>query len=615
MKLVDLEGFEDRKPPQMSGGQQQRVALARALVNHPKVLLLDEPLGALDLKLRKQMQLELKRIQQEVGITFIYVTHDQEEAMTMSNRLAVMRHGKIEQLGAPEEVYENPATEFVAGFLGASNLLEGELKEQQRRRAPCCWRTGTTVLVPVDRIPADAATRVKVGVRPEKISIAPRGRPAPVEAEQRDRGASHVDVHRREPPVQGRGPGRQQLTVYVQNLGADAAPQPGERVVLSWHPENTFVVSPPGRPLDGGGGRMTEQQRPREREISPRSAGHDAAPDVAARPAQVRGRGVGALSMAAVLAACGGDERHGRRRPARSAVAPRSTSAGSIGGHVNFANWPLYIDISRKEADGTVIYPSLEGFTEDNGRRRQLRRQGDPGQPRVLRELQPQLQAGQDTGWDIIVITNGRELTAMQANDWVVELDPSQAAELRRERGRLRAKDPAYDPGNKFTMAWQSGITGDRRQHRAGPPAEITSMDDLADPAKVGTNSVGMLKADMPDFVMINLGIDPETSRSGGVAGGRRLADDAAGFRHGPAVLRPGLLRRPHGGEPARDHGLVGRRPVLQRSGAASRSCSCRPDDGGAALDRQHDDPRRAPRTRMPPCSSWTTSTSRRSRS
>src|SRR6266511_1489138 len=124
LELVDLVGFDRRKPGQMSGGQQQRVALARALVNRPKVLLLDEPLGALDLKLRKQMQLELKRIQEEVGITFIYVTHDQEEAMTMSNRLAVMRHGKIQQVGAPAEVYERPASAFVAGFVGVSNLLE-----------------------------------------------------------------------------------------------------------------------------------------------------------------------------------------------------------------------------------------------------------------------------------------------------------------------------------------------------------------------------------------------------------------------------------------------------------------------------------------------------------
>jgi spermidine/putrescine transport system ATP-binding protein len=130
LRLVDLPGFERRKPSQLSGGQQQRVALARALVNQPQVLLLDEPLGALDLKLRKQMQLELKRIQAEVGITFVYVTHDQEEAMTMSNRLAVMRHGRIEQIGAPVDVYEDPQTEFVAGFLGASNLLDGEVKDR-----------------------------------------------------------------------------------------------------------------------------------------------------------------------------------------------------------------------------------------------------------------------------------------------------------------------------------------------------------------------------------------------------------------------------------------------------------------------------------------------------
>src|SRR3989440_1975296 len=128
LRLVDLPGFESRKPGQLSGGQQQRVALARALVNEPQVLLLDEPLGSLDLKLRKQMQLELKRIQDEVGITFLYVTHDQEEAMTMSNRIAVMRSGRIEQIGEPGDIYEHPRTEFVAGFLGASNLLDGRVE-------------------------------------------------------------------------------------------------------------------------------------------------------------------------------------------------------------------------------------------------------------------------------------------------------------------------------------------------------------------------------------------------------------------------------------------------------------------------------------------------------
>jgi putative spermidine/putrescine transport system ATP-binding protein len=127
LRMVRLEGFDRRKPGQLSGGQRQRVALARALVNRPRVLLLDEPLGALDLKLREEMQIELKAIQQQVGITFIYVTHDQEEALTMSDRLAVFNNGRIEQVGAPADVYERPATRFVAGFVGTSNLLTGEV--------------------------------------------------------------------------------------------------------------------------------------------------------------------------------------------------------------------------------------------------------------------------------------------------------------------------------------------------------------------------------------------------------------------------------------------------------------------------------------------------------
>ena len=130
LELVQLTGFAARKPSQLSGGQRQRVALARALINHPKVLLLDEPLGALDLKLRQQMQIELKAIQQRVGITFIFVTHDQEEALTMSDRIAVFSQGRIEQVGTPSEIYEHPVTQFVAGFVGVSNLVSGEIAQR-----------------------------------------------------------------------------------------------------------------------------------------------------------------------------------------------------------------------------------------------------------------------------------------------------------------------------------------------------------------------------------------------------------------------------------------------------------------------------------------------------
>jgi spermidine/putrescine transport system ATP-binding protein len=244
LSLVDLVGFERRKPPQMSGGQQQRVALARALVNRPKVLLLDEPLGALDLKLRKQMQLELKTIQQEVGITFIYVTHDQEEAMTMSDRLAVMRHGRIEQLGPPEDVYEHPGTEFVAGFLGASNLLDGELTAMNGATT-VRLATGEVIVVEDAHLRPDVGSSVQVGVRPEKITIVPEAEPEAV-------GRNHVTGTIRMAAYIGvnyqykvDGPGGHELTVFVQNQGASGSqPTIGQHVRLEWLPEHTFVVEP-----------------------------------------------------------------------------------------------------------------------------------------------------------------------------------------------------------------------------------------------------------------------------------------------------------------------------------------------------------------------------------
>ena len=168
LDLVELTGFEKRKPTQLSGGQAQRVALARALINQPRVLLLDEPLGALDLKLRKQMQLELKRIQEDVNITFIHVTHDQEEAMTMADRIAVMNQGRIEQIGPPAELYEQPNTAFVAGFLGVSNLIPVSVDDGGSVRLA----DGSTARVPADVLNG-ATGDVRIGVAPRRCACCP----------------------------------------------------------------------------------------------------------------------------------------------------------------------------------------------------------------------------------------------------------------------------------------------------------------------------------------------------------------------------------------------------------------------------------------------------------
>ena len=170
LEMVRLPGVENRRPKQLSGGQQQRVALARALVNQPKVLLLDEPLGALDLKLRKAMQLELKALQQRVGITFIYVTHDQEEALTMSDRIAVMNRGRVLQVGTPEEIYERPADRFVADFIGETNFVEGQVMGSRAGEAVVIVDGVLTLYVPMERY-IGMGVRVTVALRPEKISL------------------------------------------------------------------------------------------------------------------------------------------------------------------------------------------------------------------------------------------------------------------------------------------------------------------------------------------------------------------------------------------------------------------------------------------------------------
>ena len=249
LALVELAGFETRRPTQISGGQAQRVALARALINKPAVLLLDEPLGALDLKLRKQMQVELKRIQQEVGITFIYVTHDQEEAMTMSDRIAVMNKGRYEQLGEPEVLYERPMTRFVAGFLGVSNLLPGAVEGNDGTYSAVRLADDTRIRAP--RALVGDTANVSVGVRPEKIRLHEADVEAPAGHNHMSgvvRDASYLGVSTQ---YQIEARGGAQITVYEQNVERATKAElwaPGEAVQLTWSPDHTFVVADDGVP-------------------------------------------------------------------------------------------------------------------------------------------------------------------------------------------------------------------------------------------------------------------------------------------------------------------------------------------------------------------------------
>jgi spermidine/putrescine transport system ATP-binding protein len=245
LELVQLTGYEARRPSQLSGGQQQRVALARALVNHPRALLLDEPLGALDLRLRRQLQIELKRIQQDVGITFVHVTHDQEEALTMADTIAVMNEGRIEQMGSGEELYERPRTEFVANFLGISNLLDGTIGSGDGSMAVFNTEEGERVLVPADRLADVNGAAIRIGVRPEKITIAPGGGETSSAARNVVHGrvtvASYLGVSIQYVVETPRG---NELTVIAPNRDGDAANSigPGRDVSLSWDPTHTFVV-------------------------------------------------------------------------------------------------------------------------------------------------------------------------------------------------------------------------------------------------------------------------------------------------------------------------------------------------------------------------------------
>jgi spermidine/putrescine transport system ATP-binding protein len=241
LEIVNLGGHGNRRPRELSGGQQQRVALARALVNRPRALLLDEPLGALDLKLRQAMQVELKRIQREVGITFVYVTHDQGEALTMSDRIAVMNEGVIEQLGSPRDIYEHPGTRFVAGFIGTSNLLTGTASKISGTDAIVQVSADEQIIVPTRGLGVSEGDLLEITVRPEKIELS-SARPANTGCALRGTVTEVVYLGTSTNFAVSTSTGAD-IVIFRQNSAAtDDAASRGDEIWLSWQPQHAYLI-------------------------------------------------------------------------------------------------------------------------------------------------------------------------------------------------------------------------------------------------------------------------------------------------------------------------------------------------------------------------------------
>ena len=524
LEVVRLPEFADRRPNQLSGGQQQRIALARALVNLPKALLLDEPLGALDLKLRQVMQLELKRIQREVGITFIFVTHDQEEALTMSDRIAVMNKGRVDQIGTPTEIYHEPATAFVAGFIGTANLLPVTVRSRQGGVVTVDSRLGNQFRVPAgnDDAPAglggdadgapgtsgargSAAARRRgrrnpgvhrdlAGVPGARRALSgqdrdgqrtgrtpgPRGRPGA----DHGRLAHHDDVGVRRRLPGSRGPLRRRDRVRRHRRGhARGLLTPLGLTATDHDPTTTDLTTTDDRPHHNTP--VPEHHRPSD------GAPH-MAKQVTRRQFMTRtGLAVGGLALGPqLLAACGDDD--------ESSSGDGSSSSGE---DIWFDNWTLYIDQPDGEIDGAG--GTIDEFQKATGLSIKYT-EGFNDNTEYFAKIQPLLSTGKPIGPNIIAPTfwlAGRLLTL----EWLEKLPLDKIPNASNLVTNLQK--PPSDPTGEYSLPWQAGIAG-IAYNMDVTGREITTVEDLWDPAFKG--KIGMLTEmrDTIGIIAMSLGID-----------------------------------------------------------------------------------------------------------
>jgi spermidine/putrescine transport system ATP-binding protein len=509
LEIVRLGEFARRRPSQLSGGQQQRVALARALVNLPSALLLDEPLAALDLKLREAMQLELKRIQREVGITFIFVTHDQGEALTMSDRIAVMSRGQVEQIGTPEEIYSRPASIFVAGFIGSANLLPGTLQGAGTDSATVVLDSGTRIAVQSSGAAFDGDP-VTVMLRPERLTAVngatPDGRS--FTGTIRDVIFHGSDIRLLVDLPHG-------TEVVAKVVSDDDLPplEHGLPITLGWAPDAPYVLRGRSAIVGATTTDLDEVQATLEgKEVVNRdgtaTAVEEAGPDrQLGRRALILGGGLaGAAAIVGVVLAVTGDGDSG----AADDSGGGSGAGGTIGtgtSEVRILNWQAYIDPSEDGAIGTV-----DRFADSTGIDVSYSEDFNDNNEVYNRELQPVLGTGGVIGYDIICPTNWLA-ARLKTLGWIEPLPLDRIPN--RVNLEERFLNQAWDYGAVYSLPWQAGVTG-----FAYDPAltgrELRSIMDLFDPEFEGRVAMLTEMRDTVGLVMLGLGHDPTIANEDG---------------------------------------------------------------------------------------------------
>jgi ABC-type Fe3+/spermidine/putrescine transport system ATPase subunit/spermidine/putrescine-binding protein len=502
LDIVKLAEFAGRRSTQLSGGQQQRVALARALVNLPAALLLDEPLAALDLKLREAMQIELKRIQREVGITFIFVTHDQGEALTMSDRIAVMSKGRVEQIGTPTEIYDHPASIFVAGFIGSANLLPGSLGRGPNGESIAVLDSGARLALPSAGEARDGDP-ITVMLRPERLQVGTgeAGDGLSVPAVVRDvifQGSSLRVI------AEAAGP--TELLVTLEADGNTPNVAVGDEITLRWAPEAAYALR--GRSEIVGATTTDVDEVQATMDGTAIGLAPATEPELRGgrfnRRALLIGSGVVAAAAvgAVVLSSAGGDD----DGDATAAADEAGTAGGGLGQgatELNIINWTEYIDATGDGEVGTV-----DRFSEESGVSVNYSETFNDNNEVYGKEFSAYLEAGNPTPWDIAMPTYWMA-ARLKGNGWLAPLPFNLIPNYTNlEPSYLNV---AWDLGAKYHLPWQAGITG-FAYNASVTGRELKSISELFDPEFAGQIGFFTEMRDTLGLVMLSQGNDPATA-------------------------------------------------------------------------------------------------------